>query len=236
LARWTGPFAGVPAPADKPWVKIRDLDFYLLEGNRIKINWCIIDVVDLFEQVGYKVLPPAPMQTQGYLPPKAMAGFPAPLSAHVTPEDTAEATALWTEAVKEDYLLNVNGARHWADDLVWYGPGGVGTARSRNEYQKHFLMPLHAAFSDLNMQTDLILCEGGFCGAHFVLYGTHTGEWLGEKPTGKRVPIRCGAHAHILHGKIVEGWLIMDIPRAFAAIGVDFYARARLVANTTGRL
>jgi hypothetical protein len=88
LAKWVGEFAGVPPPPNRPWVRVRDLDFYLLEGRRIKINWCMIDVVDIFDQVGYHVLPPAPMPTAGYMAPSAMDGLPAPTSAAVDPDDT----------------------------------------------------------------------------------------------------------------------------------------------------
>jgi len=235
LARWTGPFAGVPPPASKPWVRVHDLDFYLLEGNRIKINWCIIDVVDLFEQVGYQVLPPAPLPMDGYKAPNAMDGFPAPLSAAVDPRDTVVSEKVWRAAVREDYLLGTGGARWWAEEIVWYGPGGVGTAHSRQEYLTHFIKPLHAGFSDISMQLDMIVCEGKYCGAHFYLHATHTGEWLGEKATGKRVRIRCGAHAHLEGGKIVEGWLIIDVPRAFADMGVDLYGRARKVALSVAK-
>jgi predicted ester cyclase len=234
LARWAAPFAGVPPPKHKPWVRIPDLDFYLIQGDRIKINWCIVDIVAVFQQCGYEVLPPAPMKTEGYKAPNSMDGFPAPLSASVNPEDTAKSNALWSAAVKEDYLLNVGGARHWAENMIWYGPGGIGTAHSRSEYRKHFLEPLHGAFSDMEMHMDLQLCEGKYCGAHFIMFGTHIGEWLGEKPTGKRIPIRCGAHAHFENGKIVEGWLIIDVPRAFAAMGVDLYARANASAHVKG--
>lgn len=83
------------------------------------------------------------------------------------------------------------------------------------------------------MQTDsnyLVVCEGKYCGAHFYLYGNHSGTWLGEKATFKQVPIRCGAHARIEDGHIVEGWLIIDHPWLFHGMGVDFYARAKKLA------
>jgi len=230
LARWTLPFAGVPPPPTKPWVKVRDLDFYLLEGDRIKINWCIIDVVDLFVQAGYNVLPPPPMSTDGYLAPAAMDGDPAPLSTMVDPRDTLISEEIWRAALQEDYVLDRGAARWWAESMVWYGPGGVGTAHSRSDYYAHWLKPLHAGFSNLTMATDLVVCEGKYCGAHFYLHGVHTGEWLGEAATGRKVPIRCGAHARIEGGKIVQGWLIVDIPRAFHAMGVDLYGRARALA------
>lgn len=230
LGRWTEPFAGVPPPPGKPFVRIHDLDFYLLEGKRIKINWCIIDVINLFDQVGYKTVPPAPMPSGGYRAPSAMDGFPAPLSESVNAADTVMSNRIWKAAVQEDYVHNTGGARWWADDMVWYGPGGIGTAYSKKDYRTHFLEPLHAAFSNISMKLDLSVCEGKYCGAHFYLYGRHTGTWLGEQATGKEVRLRCGAHAHLEGGRIVEGWLIIDVPRAFADMGVDFFARARYVA------
>eukprot|EP00929_Paragymnodinium_shiwhaense_P006917 TRINITY_DN110870_c0_g1_i1.p1 TRINITY_DN110870_c0_g1~~TRINITY_DN110870_c0_g1_i1.p1 ORF type:complete len:411 (+),score=96.06 TRINITY_DN110870_c0_g1_i1:58-1290(+) len=230
LARWTGEFAGVPPPQDQPKVRIRDLDFYVIEGKKIKINWCIIDVVDMFEQVGYKVVPPSPLPQLGYLPPQAMDGFPAPISSMFTKEDAENSLKVWTAALREDYDLKTGTASQWAEDLIWYGPGGVGTARTRDEYITHFLKPIYAAFSDVERKTDQVVCEGPYCGAHFYLWGNHTGTWLGEKATYKRVPLRCGAHAHIVDGKIVEGWLIIDTPRTFHYMGIDFYGRAKELA------
>mmetsp|Transcript_121083 Transcript_121083/g.343054 ORF Transcript_121083/g.343054 Transcript_121083/m.343054 type:complete len:410 (-) Transcript_121083:439-1668(-) len=225
--RWIGEFAGVPPPPEHPWVVVHDLDFYLLEGDRIKINWCIIDVVNLFDQVGYHTLPPAPMPMDGYMPARAMDGVPAPLSAMVDPRATARSEAVWRAALQEDFWNASDEASFWADDMVWYGPGGIGTAHSRRDYREHFLAPLHAAFSNIEIQEDMVVCEGAYCGCHFYVYGTHTGTWLGEEPTGKRVPLRMGAHARVVGGKIAEGWLLMDIPLAFKYMGVDLYGRAR---------
>jgi len=230
LARWQEPFAGVPPPASKPWVRIHDLDFYLLEGEKIKINWCIIDVVDLFTQVGYDVVPPSPMPHEGYRAPDAMDGFPAPLSAAVAPEETAISEAIWRTALEEDYLGSDGASKLWSKSVTWYGPGGVGTARSRANYSTHFVEPLQNAFSNRTMQVDSFLCEGSYCGAHFYVYGNHTGRWLGEDASARQIPIRCGAHAHIKNGKIVQGWLIIDVPRAFNAMGVDLYSRAKGLA------
>lgn len=235
LARWTGEFAGVPPPAEKPIVRIRDLDFYLLEGSRIKINWCLVDVVHLFEQVGYDILPKAPMRTDGYgyRAPHAMDGLTAPLSFLFSEKDALESERVWKAALEEDYDTpdsDASVSSLWAENLIWYGPGGVGTASSREEYRKNWLAPLRAAFLNLTRETDVVICEGPFCGAHFYLWGYHAGTWLGEQATGRRVPIRCGAHAHVVGGRIIEGWMIVDIPRALEAMGVDFYGRARRIA------
>jgi len=233
LGQWVGDLAGVPPPASRPLVRVRDLDFYLLEGDRIKINWCIVDMVDLLHQVGYRVLPPGPLTSEGhtaYSPPHAEDGFPAPLSELFTPEDAAASESTWRAALEEDYLNATGQASHWAANALWYGPAGVGTAYSRRDYLTHFLQPLHAAFSNITMKTDMVVCEGPYCGAHFYVWGDHTGSWLGAPATGNRVPIRCGAHGRVVNGVLVEGWLIIDIPRAFHAMGIDLFARAKTIA------
>ena len=40
-------------PASHPLVTVPDLDFYLLEGERIAYNWCLIDVLAVFAQAHY---------------------------------------------------------------------------------------------------------------------------------------------------------------------------------------
>lgn len=230
LAFWKAPFAGVPPPAGGVKVRIRDLDFYEIEGKRIKVNWCIIDVVDLFQQAGYNMLPPAPLKTLGYRGPNAMDGLTAPLSSMYTPEDAAASLKVWKAALAEDYDQKSFNASFWADDVVWYGPGGVGTAQSRKEYIEHWLKPLSKAFSNTDRVTNQVVCEGPYCGAHFFFWGTHTGKFMGEEATGKRVTLRCGAHARVVDGKIAEAWLIVDVPRMFHHMGIDFYSRAQTIA------
>jgi len=230
LARWMTPWAGVPPPASNPWVQVRNLDLYVMEGDKIKYNWCLVDVVDIFMQAGYNVLPPPPMATDGYLASKAMDGIPAPLSAKVDPKETAASEQVMRAALHEDYRLHAGNTRWLSESMIWYGPGGVGTAHSSLEYSTHWLRPLHAAFSNLTMAIDMVVCEGSYCGAHFYLHGSHTGPWLGEEATGKRVSIRCGAHARIETGKIQEGWMIVDFPLAFHTMGVDLFGRARELA------
>merc|ERR1740122_87382 len=153
-----------------------------------------------------------------------------PLSVSSSRRKMPRLQSTWRAALEEDYLNATGQASHWAANALWYGPAGVGTAYSRRDYLTHFLQPLHAAFSNITMKTDLVVCEGPYCGAHFYLWGDHTGSWLGAPPTGNRVPIRCGAHGRVVNGVLVEGWLIIDIPRAFHAMGIDLFARAKIMA------
>jgi len=224
-AKWTGPFAGLP-PSHKE-IKIADIDYYLIEDGVIKVNWCLIDVVSMLQQSGYKLLPEAKLPDLGYTPPNNMDALPAPQDEFVSPADTQLAQAVVEAALRDDFL-GEGTAQNWEEQIVWSGPPGVGTARSREEYVEGFLRPLRAAFSDLKMSTDVLVCQGLYCGAHVHLNGTHTGVWLGESATQRPISLRLGLHWRVgKGGRIEQGWCVIDLISAFAQLGVDLLQRAR---------
>jgi len=236
-ARWQGPIAGVPPPIGAPVVRVRDLDFYALVGSRISRNWCMIDVVDVLQQGGYRVLPPSALPDTSYSPPSASGGLLAPDSGLVSASSTAHAARAFRSMLDEDLAKQSDQARWWAENATWYGPGGIGTARSRAQYAVHFLRPLHAAFPNASVDVDMLICQNAFCGALVLVSAVHTGIWLGQPGTGRHVRLRLAVHARVQMGAFVEGcgycgqvaeaWAMLDIPAAFAQMGVDLLARAR---------
>ncbi|CAE8583287.1 unnamed protein product [Polarella glacialis] len=117
LVQWTGEFVGVPPPKSHPKVVLPVLDFYVLEGKRININCCLVDVVDLFMQAGYQVVPKSPLKQEGHRAPNAMDGLPAPLGSIFTKK-----TLLGLSKSGND--LGPGEKKWWAENLNWYGPGG----------------------------------------------------------------------------------------------------------------
>jgi len=206
---------------------IRICDFYRMEGNRIAYNWMMLDMVDLMLQAGYRVLPKAPLREQWVQPPNTMDGIPAPLSRVTTPEESRAARTFVAALVEKEWQRGDVSGSLWSEDMTYYGPVGFGVSKGVESYLTHFLKPLHAAFSHTQLQVDVLSCQGKFCGAHGYLYGNHTGNWLGEKATGKRVALRFGLHWHVDldAGKALEGYAMFDLPAAFKQIGIDLYQR-----------
>merc|ERR1711871_1622850 len=226
-ALWRGDFGTIPHTSKMATIRI--CDFYRIDPPRIQYNWMMLDMVDLMLQAGYRVLPKPALREQWVLPPAAMDGIPAPLSAIVDPAHTQAARSLVQAALQSEWQEgNLTGAL-WAADMTWYGPVGFGVAHGVQEYLTHFLKPLHAAFTDQELQVDVVSCEGKFCGAHGYLHGTHSAEWLGEKATGKRVALRFGMHWHVDVDamKLQEGYAMFDLPAVFQQMGVDLYGRMR---------
>jgi len=232
LARWSEAFAGVSAPVSKPVVRIRDWNLYAIHENRISYNWCMVDIVDIVQQGGYHVLPPAPLPEDGlFPPPNSMDGIPAPNSNFVNISHTKEAAKVFGRMIQEDFVAHEAMAMSWSAHMVWYGPAGIGTARGRSEYIHHVLGMMRESFSAPMLHWDGLVCEGLYCGAHFHLKVNHTGCWLGLPATGRIARLRFGMHARLSlepSGYLVqEAWVQLDIPAAFSQLGVDLLSRAR---------
>ena len=50
---------------------------------------------------------------------------------------------------------------------------------------------------------------------------THSGEFMGIAPTGKRVEIRYMDFWKVQDGKIVDNWVMVDFPHVMRQLGVD---------------
>ena len=50
---------------------------------------------------------------------------------------------------------------------------------------------------------------------------THSGEFMGIAPTGKRVEIRYMDFWKVVDGKIQDNWVMVDFPYVMRQLGVD---------------
>jgi predicted ester cyclase len=76
----------------------------------------------------------------------------------------------------------------------------------RDEFKQHLRMAL-GALSDLEARFEPVLANGSRVAAHATIAGTHSGEFLGVAPTGKRLSWR---EVHVFDardGQILEHWM-----------------------------
>ena len=73
------------------------------------------------------------------------------------------------------------------------------------------------------MNIEDLIAEGDKVCVRMTLTGTHTGEYLGVAPTGKKIRIRNICIYRIVDGKIAEGWtdfnFYQDVLDSFEKIG-----------------
>jgi len=79
------------------------------------------------------------------------------------------------------------------------------------------------AFPDWHETIEDILAEGDKVCFRVKLTGTHTGEYYGLAPTGKKITYTAVAICRIVDGKIVEGWGVYDMLDFYKQLGAIEY-------------
>jgi C-1 hydroxylase len=79
------------------------------------------------------------------------------------------------------------------------------------------------AFPDWHEAIEDIIAEGDKVWIRLTYTGTHTGEFMGLAPTGKKITAPAVAIYRIVNGKLVEGWFVTDSTDMFKQLGAIEY-------------
>jgi len=81
--------------------------------------------------------------------------------------------------------------------------------KSLEEYKQRITRFI-SGFPDFHETIEDIIAEGDKVWVRFRFTGTHTGEYLGLAPTGKKITIECVDIFRMVDGKAVEEWEVSD--------------------------
>ena len=111
------------------------------------------------------------------------------------------------EEVLNDRRLDV------IDEL--YHPRLAGAAR-------RWIEPFLASFSDVYMRIDNLIAEDDTVVGRFSCSGTHSGDWLGHPPTGRRFTDIAEVYIfRIADGRIVRAWGLEDTLSRLRQLGLE---------------
>jgi predicted ester cyclase len=94
----------------------------------------------------------------------------------------------------------------------------AGTRGPEGYRQNH--LRWRAGFPDFHITIEDIVAEGDIVAIHMIWSGTHTGEFRGIAPTGRRAAWASTQFRRIAHGMVVEGWGVTDYWRLLQELGV----------------
>jgi predicted ester cyclase len=143
--------------------------------------------------------------------------------------DTDLSKTAETRAVIEAMVDGLNDHRiddigdFFADSFRWIGNYGCGTKEGLAAFQENWQRPFQAAFSDKVCIDEARLFMGEWAAAFGRQEATHSGEFMGIAPTGKRVEIRYMDFWKVVDGKIADNWVMVDFPFVMAQLGVDLF-------------
>ncbi len=206
---------------------LRAGEFYRVLDGRVIEARIILDLPDLLRQAGFHPFPttlgtemlfPGPATHDGVLPhsdggEKSLDLVEAMLSdLHVFDPETGASKG------------QTGSSGYWSDDMLWYGPGGVGSNYRWNGFVKDHRAAFLSAFPDR---------KGGnhYCrigdGPYAAVSGwpsmtmTHLGEYLGVPASGKKLSLRVMDFYRCSSGQIAENWVLLDYIDLFRQIGRD---------------
>lgn len=122
-----------------------------------------------------------------------------------------------------DHRIDDIGA-FFAESFRWMGNYGCGTKHGLKEFQDNWQRPFQAAFSDKVCIDEARLFMGEWAAAFGRQEATHSGEFMGIAPTGKRVEIRYMDFWKVENGRICDNWVMVDFAHVLAQLGHDVFA------------
>lgn len=111
--------------------------------------------------------------------------------------------------------------KFFSERFRWMGNAGCGTKNGLREFQDNWQRPFQAAFSDKVCIDEARLAQGEWMAAFGRQEATHSGEFMGIAPTGRRVEIRYMDFWKVVDGKITDNWVTVDFPHVMQQLGVD---------------
>ena len=111
----------------------------------------------------------------------------------------------------------------FSENFRWMGNFGCGTKSGLKEFQDNWQKPFQEAFSNKVCLDEARLFMGEWAAAFGKQEAIHTGEFMGIKPTGKKVEIRYMDFWKVSEGKIKDNWVMVDFPFVMKQLGVDIF-------------
>jgi predicted ester cyclase len=233
----TGDFIGTFAndwlfiPANGSSVHFRFGEFCRVQDGQIVEIRIIIDLPDLMRQAGINLLPPN--YGRDIWIPGPLAGDGILLEAQ-DPAESKKSLKLAEEMIFGG-LNKYNGKdqnsqgleRFWHPNMVWHGPGGIGSVCGLDEFKRNAQGPIVHAFPDRKgVGHQARIAAGNFAASTGwpSLVGTRQNDYLGWAPTGQKIGWNIMDFWKRDGDLLLENWVMIDLIDAALESGVDLLA------------
>ena len=220
---------------------LRYAEFSCVENGKITQTGLFIDIIGLMVQAGSYPLPPSTGVYFNYPGPRHHNGL---LFDDAPEEEGVVTLALVNEMVNDLTALNKSGSmgcppevleRTWSQDMIWYGPAGIGASYTIPRYQEQHQLPFRNNLDGKTFNGHVCrFAEGNF--ACFFgwpnLSNIPIGGWLGLPGGGKKVAHMQVVDVYYREGdKLSENWVLIDLPYWLKQQGLDVLDRTQKILN-----
>jgi len=221
------PWLGIPPTGGL--INLRFGAFHRIESGRIAESIVIHDIIDLMLQAGLSPLPTRALAPSIFPPPISQDGLGrASEDPEQSADSLAQVDAMIAGLMSYDgkHLESMGQERFWSPNMLWYGPGGIGSTWGLSGFQTFHQRPFLEAFPDR---------VGGNHRARFAdgpyvastgwpsIRATHSAPWLGVPGASNPITMRVMDWWRCEDGMLKENWVFIDIPHVLLQSGHDVF-------------
>ncbi len=216
-------------PAKNRILFLRYAEFNCIQDGMITRSSFFCDLIGLLQQMSINVLPLQTGSSFIYPGPRTHDGL---LFESHDPEESARTLKLVNRMIDDLDKINKSGEdcppaefleETWHEDMIWYGPAGIGASYTISRYQE---------------QQDKIF-NGHICrlaeGNYACFFGwpnltnTNVGGFMGLPASGVRADMRVVDIYRRQGDKLAENWVLIDLPWWLKQQGVDVFDRIKKI-------
>lgn len=230
---------------DRPWLgipKTRKIaflpyaEFHCIEDGRISRSALFFDLIKVMQQAGVNPLPPQTGAAFIHPGPRTHDGL---LYAAQDPAESQKTLDLVERMIADLGELNRTGldrcppellARTWHENMIWYGPAGIGATCTIPRYQEQHQYPFRTGLRGKVFNGHLCrFGEGSYCGFFGWpnLTNTAAGGYLGLPANEVRADMRVVDIYRREGDKLSENWVFIDLLHWLKMQGLDILGRMR---------
>ncbi len=212
-------------------------EFHRVDAGHIAESALFVDIVSVMHQAG---LSPLPMQTGAAIVnpgPRTQDG----LLVDDQDPDESQATLdlimrMCSDLVDKDGFQSPDAslAETWHEDMLWFGPAGIGATYTIPRYQVQHQGPFRAGLRNIDFKGHVLEHAEGNYGAWFGWPNMtmNQGDGFLGLPASDRLTEMRVVDVYRRDGdKLAENWIFIDLLHYLAKLGVDVLARSRQICR-----
>lgn len=231
--------AWLDIPPTRRMAFLRYAEFHRVEGDQIAETALFLDVISVMRQAGHYPLPPSTGAAHIHPGPKTHDGIQLgdgdPLDGEKTLAlveqmiaDLSRANEVGN-ATGDNRMPSASMAETWHDDMIWWGPDGIGATYTIDRYQQQHQYPFRVNLTDKRFNGHVARFAEGNYACFFGwanLTNTPTGGFMGL-PASKPADMRVVDIYRRDGDKLAENWVFIDLLHWLDQQGLDVLARMR---------
>ena len=227
-------------PASRKLAFLRYADFNCIKDGKIIRGSFFCDLIGLMHQLGINPLPPQTGASFIYPGPRTHDGLLIKPQKQIESEKTLE---LLNRMIGD--LTDLNKSKNdspppdllrktWHDDMLWFGPAGIGATYTIPRYQEQHQLPFRRGLKDKIFNGHICrIAEGNYAGFFGWpnLTNTAKGGFLGLPASSIAADMRVVDIYRRQGEKLSENWVLIDLPWWLKQQGVDILERTNDIFN-----